>query len=322
MPIASKFSYRCRYRTGLGQSMSQIFVQIASYRDPELVATVQDALQKAAHPDRLTFGIVWQGKPGVDAVPWEQLSWCRILLIDSDRSQGVCWARAKTQMLWEGEPYTLQIDSHMRFVYGWDDLLLHMLHQCPTEKAVLTAYPPAYTPPNFLHPHSEPTALAAAHFTDSGSLSLVSHHSLTEQIRPQLGMFIAAGFWFASTQFIQEIPYDPQLYFQGEETSLAVRAWTHGWDIYHPNQIACYHEYERPGKPKHWEDHPRWWQLEQTAQTRLRQLLGLEPANLGHYGLGRHRSLLDYQAFSGVDFQQRSLTDSARQGIPAIALHY
>jgi hypothetical protein len=297
--------------------MPDIFVQIASYRDPELVATVEDALQKADCPDSLSFGIVWQGKMGRDPLPRDYLNCCRILLIDSDRSQGVCWARAKAQALWEGEPYTLQIDSHMRFVPGWDTLLVRMLQQCPSPKPVLTAYPPPYTPPNTFHP-GEPTTLGVSHFNDQGSLSLISSHSLRFHATPQPGMFIAAGFWFAASQLLQEVPYDPQLYFHGEETNLSVRAWTHGWDIYHPNQIVCYHEYTRSGKPRHWEDHPHWWQQDQIAHQRLRQLLGIEPGRdrLGRYGLGCDRSLQSYEAFSGVNFRQRTLTNTARTGIP------
>jgi hypothetical protein len=299
--------------------VSQIFVQIASYRDDELVATVRDALRKAAQPQNLSFGIVWQGKVGIDPLPIEFLPYCRLLLVDADRSRGVCWARSKAQLLWDGEPYTLQIDSHMRFVQGWDELLLHMLAHCSSPKPLLTAYPPAYTPPDMLH-SGEPTRLAASHFTEQGILSLVSGTSLSEYTKPQLGMFIAAGFWFAPSQLLREIPYDPLLYFQGEEINLAVRAWTHGWDIYHPNQITCYHEYTRVGKPRHWEDHHHWWQLDQVAHQRLRWLLEVEPSavNLDRYGLGQQRNLSSYEQFSGVNFRQRKLTAGAKSGFPCL----
>lgn len=299
--------------------MSRIFTQIASYRDPELAATIADAIEKAAQPDRLSFGVVWQGKAGIDPLPLEHLSCCRMLLLDSDHARGVGWARSKTQSLWAGEHYTLQIDSHMRFVPGWDEWLLTLLHQCPSPKPLLTAYPPAYTPPNILHP-GEPTRLAASHFHPQGSLSLVSAGSVAGDREPQLGMFMAAGFWFASSRLIQEVPYDPHLYFYGEEVNLAVRAWTNGWDIYHPHQIVCYHEYTRIGKPRHWEDHPQWWQFDQVAQQRLQQLLQLKPgrSNLGQYGLGSSRSLSAYQMFSGIDFSNRTITDRARKGMPQV----
>lgn len=302
--------------------MCQIFVQIASYRDSELTATVRNAVERAANPQNLSFGIVWQGKAGRDPLPIEYLRYCRLLLVDASRSRGVCWARSKAQLLWDGEPYTLQIDSHMRFVPGWDELLLHMLAHCSSPKPLLTAYPPAYTPPDALH-SGAPARLAASHFTDQGILSLVSGTSLSSYTKPQLGMFVAAGFWFASSQILRDIPYDPLLYFQGEEINLAVRAWTQGWDIYHPNQIACYHQYTRLGKPRHWEDHHDWWQLDQVAYQRLKQLLEVESNgfNLDRYGLGAHRSLSSYEQFSGVDFKRRELTAGARSGLPVL-LHY
>jgi len=65
-------------------------------------------------------------------------------------SRGVCWARNKVQSLWEGEEFTLQIDSHMRFVEGWDNILLGMYAEWPTKKAVLTTYPIPYVPPDQL----------------------------------------------------------------------------------------------------------------------------------------------------------------------------
>ena len=34
-----------------------IFVQIAAYRDPELLPTIRDCLQKAKYPKLLSFGI-------------------------------------------------------------------------------------------------------------------------------------------------------------------------------------------------------------------------------------------------------------------------
>ena len=42
-------------------------------------------------------------------------------------AEGVCWARYQAQQLWDGEEYVLMIDSHMRFVPGWDDLMIKEL---------------------------------------------------------------------------------------------------------------------------------------------------------------------------------------------------
>jgi mannose-6-phosphate isomerase-like protein (cupin superfamily) len=33
-------------------------------------------------------------------------------------SKGLCWARSEIQKLYEGEDYTLELDSHHRFAAG------------------------------------------------------------------------------------------------------------------------------------------------------------------------------------------------------------
>lgn len=48
--------------------------------------------------------------------------------------------------------------------------------------------------------------------------------------------FWAAGFSFSRGHFALRVPYDPYLpmLFQGEEISMGVRAFTHGYDFYSP----------------------------------------------------------------------------------------
>ena len=40
--------------------MEKIFIQIAAYRDPELVPTIKDCLKNADKPENLVFSIAWQ----------------------------------------------------------------------------------------------------------------------------------------------------------------------------------------------------------------------------------------------------------------------
>ena len=37
-----------------------IFIQIASYRDPQLLLTLKDCIKNAKYPENLRFGIAWQ----------------------------------------------------------------------------------------------------------------------------------------------------------------------------------------------------------------------------------------------------------------------
>ena len=44
----------------MNTEMNTIFIQIASYRDRELIPTIKDAIEQAEFPELLSFGICWQ----------------------------------------------------------------------------------------------------------------------------------------------------------------------------------------------------------------------------------------------------------------------
>ena len=41
----------------------KIFIQVASYRDPQLIPTIESALENAKYPENLVFGIARQYNP-------------------------------------------------------------------------------------------------------------------------------------------------------------------------------------------------------------------------------------------------------------------
>ena len=67
--------------------------------------------------------------------------------------------------------------------------------------------------------------------------------------------FLAAGFLFTIGSFVEEVPYDPELYFFGEEIAMTLRAYTHGYDLFHPHQVLVWHDYVRSYATRHWDDH-------------------------------------------------------------------
>src|SRR4028119_761367 len=99
--------------------MESIFIQIASYRDPELLPTLRDCISKAGNPENLVFSIAWQH---CDCDEWDNLlefkngSRFKIIDIPSKESKGACWARNLLQQQYSGETYSLQLDSHHRFI--------------------------------------------------------------------------------------------------------------------------------------------------------------------------------------------------------------
>lgn len=291
--------------------MKRIFLQIASYRDPCLIGTVYDAIEKAAIPTRLSFGICLQIASEDDIPRLNRLPNVRLLLVNCNDSPGLCWARSMSESLWDGEEFCLQVDSHMRFVQGWDELLLSMIEQCPSPKALLSAYLPDWSAKN-----PNPVRIGAGKFHND--LLMMRAGETINSDSPQLGMFICGHFLFAPAEFFREIPYDRNLYFIGEEATISARAWSHGWDIYHPNQVLAYHKYSRDGRRKHWEDNDLWWQKDNESVARCKQILGMEPITqaLGQYGLGVRRTLASFESFTGVRFKGKYVSESAKAGIP------
>lgn len=298
-------------------SLPTIFVSIASYRDPDCQNTVRDLFEKAAHPERVFIGICWQFVPVEDDdcfVLNTRPEQVRTIKVHASESKGVCWARSQVQSLWRGEDYFLQIDSHMRFVAGWDDLLIDMLGKCASPKPVLSTYPLSFTPPDQFADDGLVT-IYPKEFDDFGVLAQRSEIKSLKDAPPlpRQNAFIGAGLIFARGRIVDEVPYDPHIYFEGEEITLAARLWTSGWDIHVPNAVVAYHDYgRRPERPRHWKDQTDWGALNQRARRRIRHLLNIEQsrdsedlAEIDRFGLGSARSLTAYEAFSGLDFRAR-----------------
>lgn len=305
-------------------SQPTIFVQIASYRDPELKPTVKDLFAKARHPERVTVGICQQCFPEEDKDCIVEPS-ARIRIINAlpSESLGVCWARAKVQRLFQDEDYVLMIDSHMRFIPNWDTALIEELAKCSSPKAFLSTYPAAYKPPDQLQQNPLPTVLRAKPFTELGDLRF-DGETLEGPIpeKPLRTVFLAAGFIFAPGAFVREVPYDPYIYFDHEEITLAVRAFTHGWDIYSPSGTYLYHYYHEPDKGEtrllHWSDNKGWGALQLSSRARYDYLLaGVTPENpdalkdIEKYGLGPARTIEAFETFSGIDFKKKTVSERA-----------
>ena len=268
----------------------KIFVQIASYRDPELAPTIKDALRNAKYPQNLTFGVMHQRDDTDDfSISDNRI---RIIKIDHTKSKGAGWARSQLQSLYKGEEYTLQIDSHSRFVKDWDIKMIKMHESLNDDKAILSTYPAAYTPPNNLIHYNGMVKMALnpkAKFPPTFISSVVK-----KTPQPVKNYFMSAGFYFTKGIFIKEIPYDPDIYFHGEEVSLAIRSYTNGWNIYTPNDIIIYHFYGRKNFPKHWTDN-EWGELEKKSKKRIEDLF--KGKITGKMGLGTERSISSYFKF-------------------------
>jgi hypothetical protein len=305
------------------EKTNTIFIQIASYRDPQLLPTLKDCISKAKYPENLRFSIAWQHHPDDS---WDTMedyindSRFKILDIDYRDSKGVCWARNLVQSLYSNEKYTLQLDSHHRFVENWDEILINMLIGLQNKgypKPLITAYIPSFDPDN--DPQArvlEPWKMTFDRYIPEGAVFFLPA-TLNPEIdninEPLMGRFYSAHFAFTLGEFSREVQHDPNYYFHGEEINIAVRAFTHGYDIFYPHKVICWHEYTRKGRSKQWDDDKIWGDRNNICHSRNRKLFNMDneiddDINFGKYGFGSVRTLQDYEKYAGMQFKSRSIT--------------
>jgi len=305
----------------------KIFVQIASYRDPQMIPTIEDMLAKASHPENLVFGLCWQYDETEDITKYDNDPRFRVSKHHYSESQGLGWARHITNTLYNGEKYTLQIDSHHRFVQGWDDICLEDYKQAKkhSKKPIITTYCTPFNP-NDNESTWNPVPCLMSQYEFSGDKLLMSMPYYIQDYKERKHIIkartISGHFYFTSGDFVKEVPYDPDIYFGGytEETTLSVRAFTNGYDFFSPYRMVMWHEYTRNYRPKHWDDHGKESQTKKTsgerdvfARNKTRQLFEQENHNIdmGEYGLGTKRSLRDYEVYGGFDFKKCRIQDYA-----------
>lgn len=303
--------------------MNTIFVSIASYRDPELLPTIKDCIQNAKHPENLVFAIGWQHS---SEDLWDTLDEYkddkrfRIVDISYEKSQGVCWARNLIQREYQGEDYYFQLDSHHRFIPNWDSELIDMINylQCKGHyKPVISAYLPSYFPDADPSGRlSEVWMLNIDRFLPEGAIFLRPQglDGWKDLKEPVQSRFLSGHFIFTVGSFVTEVPYDPNFYFHGEETSLAARAYTHGYDLFNPHKVYAWHEYTRQGKKKHWDDSTVWGERDKASYARFRKLFGMDEGctpctrnALRPFVFGEVRTLEDYERYAGLKFSTRQI---------------
>ena len=291
--------------------MSNIFIQIAAYRDKQLIPTIKDLLQNAHNPENLTFGICWQHDETESLDEFKDDPRFRIIDIPYKDSKGCCWARNLTQSLYKDEIYTMQIDSHMRFIPNWDQECVTMIEDLKLKgykKPMLTGYPPSFFPENDPEKRMKfPTRVVFDKFINQGAINCkpIRINDYDKLTSPIIAKYFSAGFYFTIGQFIKEVPYDPELFFRGEEITMTIRSYTHGYDFFHPHKIILWHEYIRRGAPR---NHITEASKKSHHRTNVfLGLSGLDPNSIDFsvYGLGSERTFSDYEKFSGIDFKNK-----------------
>ena len=170
-------------------------------------------------------------------------------------------------------------------------------------KPLLTGYIPSYNPEN------DPAERVNAPWQMNFDRFIPNWKTLTQ---PVPSRFYSAHFCFTLGSFAKEVQHDPEYYFHGEEISIAVRAYTHGYDLFHPHKVVAWHEYTRRGRIKQWDDDKTWSDKNNRCHLKNRKLFSMDgqrydPKEFGIYGFGNIRSLDNYEKYAGISFNRRAV---------------
>ncbi len=299
---------------------NKIFVNIASYRDPMIPYTLASVIDNAKHPENLTFGICWQyGDEEIEKLPFKDAN-IKLIKVPAKESKGACWARSLAFELYTDEQFFWLLDSHLSVIKDWDEKLIHQYYQTEDPNALLSCAVSQWDPPyGHIDWHGDVTKRAAPRATEFwGSILLQMYDVRDKSDKPELNSFLTACNLFGPGHWVRKIPYDPDMFFMGEEISLAVRSFTHGYNHYATTETMAYHKHDRAYRVVYSDDHYNHMSsLLETSAKRIESLL-METGEipLGIYGLGNVRTLEQYEKYAGIDFKTKFVSDRAKTGKP------
>jgi hypothetical protein len=301
--------------------MASIFIQLASYHDFELPKTIFDCIEKSSKKHSLTFGVhhCYYDTPQV-FIP--KLDNVKVIESKAPENIGVGNARSVANTLYNGEDYYLQIDSHTRFLNGWDESLINLVlefQKCGVKKPLISAYPGGYSYNDNLEDTTDyPPAVTYISFKEKPEQfeqTLIPSQLATDPEGKQVQSSISAGFIFTLGSFA-ELGFNEKVMFWGEEILIAARSYTHGFDLLIPDRQYIYHLYYDPNAVfqknlrRHvWQDFSQeFYDKDALAK---REVLDIFTSNrVGPGALGVERTLKQYGDFAGLDFEARKLIEN------------
>lgn len=296
--------------------MKTIHIQIASYRDDELIKTIKSCLSQAAQPERLNFAIYHQYDDETRNQLSEYVNDKRFTVksLSWREARGVGVARRFCNDAYLGQDFYLQIDSHMRFTEDWDELLINEWERCGDSLAILSSYPPAYVyEPSGTEKlfRAKPNRLVVDDIFMS-DIPTFYGKGLPEDHRqnPQRALFASGGFQFGPGDVCKKSPYESEISFMGEEIVHSLRLFVAGFHIFTPIEQPIHHLYTRSENQKNphhlWKDFGAddelrsvYDEMTKKSYAKVRQYL--------HGDVYEPKIIEEFESFCGVDIRNKKV---------------
>jgi len=296
-----------------------IFINIASYRDPELGLTVKDCYEKSKNPENLFFSVVSDANDYehsyLSFIPTSQISYIKR---NTSEASGVCSARSLAMVGSSEFEYVLLIDSHSRFMKFWDEDILGMYKKSQSfygKKIIITNFPPGYGideyTKKYVFDNNKKITSVSPMYDEINKIlvSKINQNYIQENTEYGDEHFAFVGCsTFMSSYVSNLIPYDPNVYFFGEEPSMSLRAYTLGIKSIVPTKNYMYTRYKMESdgvdSVNNWHGrdigHENRFLLEKMSNARLKMVFQGDKS-LGVFGIGSTDLWSEWQSLTGID---------------------
>lgn len=299
-----------------------IFVSIPSYRDPECFNTIKSLWTKATQPHKIYVGVCQQNSDEDDDVgsqvqemfPSLYENNFFILRLDAGEATGPCLAREMIEnFLYDNQDFVLMIDSHTTFREDWDTRLIHEWNMAQDPNAIITTYPNQYGSGGEWVSRG-PTFLKARKWGFVKFPVYIQGRYKEPPSKPVPSIVMAAGFCFMPRKVIEKAPYVTNVPFSfiGEETVMAIKYFTNGFNLYSPTDDIVETSFDRTARPN-FREVVRTEKDDIRAESNRRLLdiaCGRIPSELG-----KERLVEEYYEYSGMDIRNGSLNSFSQHGI-------
>lgn len=277
----------------------KIFVSIASYRDPELIPTVNSLLKCADNPENLRI-VVFEQNDITDPSIVGKYNQVEVISTHYKNAKGPTHARYIIQQKYNNEKYYLQIDSHMRVIPHWDSILIHILELVP-QPAVLTQYPPEYDlNKNTLDTTKIRSGLYIQGFGITDKFTRIQSDRIKYENRrffPYTSKGWSACFSFSYGNIVKDAPYKNYEYlFFGEELDITLRLYTRGYYFFSPHVTVIFTIFKRNHRRTYWQDIPQTIRKDPELVSRNQLWKNI----LQEIDMGNVRTVADYMNFAQI----------------------
>ena len=296
-----------------------IFISMPAYNEEDLQQTIKSALSNAEYPDRIYFGIFYHNSEEQH----ENINYpnTRVIYAKYPNTLGIGISRANAASLYDGQDYFFQIDSHMLFEKKWDSKILLQMENLLniTDKPIISTYVPwwarledgtilQYSPEsNFIC-----SPMKYMGFLYEGHPAFTLDDKTYENGKDYIEHYgIAGHFIFTVGSFQQDVMPDPLDMFEGEEETIAVRAWTRGYRIFCIKNPIAFHKNKgigilNPKDRRHYfgpqDEHDFYVRKNKIFRKRTRDIL--TGKIVGYWGAESLEKLREYEMKAGIDFNK------------------